>query len=71
MPLIVTIVVLTILRFFEIGPVAELSWWWIAGLFGATLAWFEFGEKLLGLDKKRAHDEMEKIRQERIKKNFK
>ncbi len=71
MPLIVTIVVLTALRFFEVGPVADLSWWWVVGLFCVTLVWFEYGEKMFGLDKKKAHDEAEKIRQERIKKNFK
>ena len=71
MPLIITIVVLAALRFFEVGPVADLSWWWIVALFGATWVWFEFGEKMFGLDKKKAHDEAEKTRQERIRKNFK
>ena len=71
MPLIIVIVLLAVLRFFEIGPFADLSWWWIGGLFIITFSWFEFGEKILGLDKKKAHDVDEKRRQERIKKNFK
>ena len=71
MPLIITIVVLALLRFLEVWPVADLSWWWITGLFVITFLWFEFGEKLLGLDKKKAHDQIEKIKQERIRKTYK
>ncbi len=71
MPLIIVIVLLAALRFFEIGPFADLSWWWIGGLFMVAFLWFEFGEKMLGLDKKKAHDEDQKRRQERIRKNFK
>lgn len=70
MPMIVLIVVLAGLRFFEVGPFADLSWWWIVALFALVFLWFEFGEKMLGLDKKRAHDELEKAKQERIKKTF-
>lgn len=70
MPLILTIVVLAVLRIFEVWPVADLSWWWIVGLFIITFIWFEFGEKLFGLDRKKAHDQVEKIRQERIRKTY-
>jgi small Trp-rich protein len=70
MPIIILIVVLSLLRYFEIGPVANLSWWWIAGLFGVAFLWFEFFERMLGLDKRRAHDEMDKAREDRVKKAF-
>lgn len=71
MPLIIIIVILLALRYFEIGPFASLSWWWIVGLMGAAFIWFEFVEKALGLDKRKAHDESDKARQARIDKNFK
>ena len=71
MPLIIAIVLLSILRYFEVGPVAELSWWWIIGLFIVTFAWFEFGERILGLDKRNADEQLEKARKERVKKTFK
>lgn len=71
MPLIIIIVLLAIVRYFEVGPFAELSWWWIVGLFGVAFIWFEYIEKMLGLDKRKAHDENEKARLERVKKNFK
>jgi small Trp-rich protein len=70
MPLIIVIALLTALRFFEVGPFAELSWWWIVGLMAAAFIWFEYIEKMLGLDKRKAHDQMEKAREERVKKAF-
>jgi small Trp-rich protein len=71
MPLIILIVLLSILRFFEVGPFANLSWWWIGGLFGVAFIWFEFIERMLGLDKRKAHEQLEKARQERVTKTFK
>lgn len=71
MPIIIVIVLLAILRYFEIGPFANLSWWWIAGLFGIAFIWFEYIEKMLGLDKRKAHEQLEKARRERVSKTFK
>ncbi|RJG05374.1 TIGR04438 family Trp-rich protein [Noviherbaspirillum cavernae] len=71
MPLIVLIVALSLLRFFEIGLFADLSWWWVAGLFALAFVWFEFIEKMFGLDKRKAAEQLEKARQERVKKTFK
>ena len=71
MPAIIIIAILSALRYFEFGPFAKLSWWWIVGLMFAAFIWFEFLEHMLGLDaKSRAHDEMDKIRQDRVKKAF-
>jgi small Trp-rich protein len=71
MPIIITIVLLSILRYFEIGPFAALSWWWIAGLFLAAFVWFEFIEHMLGLDKRKENKLQEKARRERVNKAFK
>lgn len=57
------------LWYFDIGPVGQLSGWWIVGLFFIAFLWFEIGERLLGLDKKRANDEYERTRRARIKRN--
>lgn len=70
MLLIVLIVGLSILRFFEIGLFADLSWWWIAALFVAAFIWFEYIEKMLGRDKRRAHDESEEARRKRVASTF-
>jgi small Trp-rich protein len=71
MPLIIVIVLLSLLRYFEVGPVADLSWWWIVGLMVVAFIWFEFIERILGLDKRKSHNELEKARKDRVKKNFK
>ena len=70
MPIIALIVLLSILKYFEVSIVADLSWWWIAGLLLVAFIWFEFIERILGLDKRKAHEQMEKSRQERVKKAF-
>jgi len=71
MPIIIVIVLLSIVRHFEIGPFAHFSWWWIAGLFGVAFAWFEFVEPLLGLDKRRERRREDAARRERVRKTFK
>jgi len=71
MPIILLIVGLSILRYFELGPFADFSWWWIIGLFALAFIWFEFIERMLGLDKKKEHSEVEKVRKQRIEKAFK
>jgi small Trp-rich protein len=70
MPLILLIAALVALRFFEVWRFAELSWWYIVGLMVLAFIWFEFIEKMLGLDKKKQHDVHEKRRKERIKNSF-
>lgn len=71
MPLIIVIVLLTVLKYLEVGPLTAMSWWWIAGLVGVAFIWFEFIERMLGLDKRKAHEQLEKARKERMKKTFK
>ena len=70
MPLILLIAALVLLRFFEVWRFATLSWWWIVGLMVVAFVWFEYIEKMLGWDKKKAHDEDEKRRQTRVRKSF-
>jgi small Trp-rich protein len=71
MPLIILIALLCGLRYFEVWRFAELSWWWIVGLMGFAFVWFEYIEKILGLDKKKAENVDEARRKERIKENMK
>ena len=62
MPLILLIVALCGLRFFEVWRFADLSWWYIVGLMVFAFVWFEFIEKMLGLDKKKEHNVQSKQR---------
>ncbi|MES2129644.1 MAG: TIGR04438 family Trp-rich protein [Pseudomonadota bacterium] len=70
MPLIILIVLLVGLRYFEVWRFAELSWWYIVGLMLFAFVWFEFIEKMLGLDKKKEHNVDEERRKRRIKESF-
>jgi small Trp-rich protein len=60
-------VVLIILKVLDISVFANLSWWWITVPFVLAMIWFEVFESRLGLDKKKAFDEMEAHKQKRIK----
>lgn len=70
MLLIILIAALSVLRFLEIGPFAELSWWWIGALFVVAFLWFEYIEKMFGLDKRRAHDQSDETRRKRVDSTF-
>ena len=56
-----------LLKVFAVGWFATLSWWWISLPFVGAFIWFEFIESRLGLEKKKALDEMEAARKLRIK----
>jgi len=70
MILIILTVGLTLLKYFEVSFMANISWMWIIGLFLFTFIWFEFFERVLGLDKKKAHAKFEKMQKERARKTF-
>jgi small Trp-rich protein len=57
---------LLVSKLLDFGPLADLSWWWVLLPFGLALVWWEFFERRLGLDKKKAFDELEKAKKERI-----
>jgi small Trp-rich protein len=63
-------VALIVLKVLDISVFSEVSWWWIALPFGLAYLWFELVEKRLGLDKKKAFDEIEKAKKERIRKRL-
>jgi small Trp-rich protein len=70
MILIIAIVLFVVLKFLEISFFVDLSWWWLALMMIVAFVWFEFIEKWLGLDQKKAHETLEKAREERVRKTF-
>jgi small Trp-rich protein len=61
-------VALIIVKLLEVNAFfATLSWWWIAAVLALAIFWFEVVERRLGLDKKKAFDEMEAHKKKRIK----
>ena len=70
MPLILLIAALVVLRLCEVWRFAQLSWGWIIALMVFAFVWFEFIEKMLGLDKKKEHKDDDKRRRERVEQSF-
>ena len=59
-------VVLIVLKVLEISVFATMSWWWIVLVGAVAFVWFEFVERHLGLDKKKAFDEYDDAKKHRI-----
>lgn len=71
MYLIVAGVVVVGLKLLGVGPFLDLSWWWVLSPLAAAFVWFEFLERPLGFDRRRAdHLEWEQRRKERVAAQF-
>jgi small Trp-rich protein len=70
MPLILLIVALIGLRWFEVWKFAQMSWWWVIGTMVVAFIWFEYIERIIGKDKRREDLTVEKQRKERLEKTF-
>lgn len=60
-------VVLLLLKYMEIGPVALWSWWVVLAPFGLAAAWWFYAD-WSGYTKKKAMDRMDQRKQDRIDK---
>ena len=61
-------IVLILLKYLEIGPVAAWSWLWVLAPFGLAVAWWSWADAT-GYTKRKAMDRMDKRKQERLDKN--
>jgi small Trp-rich protein len=63
---------LVVMKWLEVGPVADMSWWWALAPLGVALVWFEGVEKLFGRDRRQVEmADFEKQAQERVAQTFK
>jgi small Trp-rich protein len=60
MPLAVIAVIVLLLKVFEIGPVANWSWWWVLAPFGLLFLWWEVIAPMIGWNKRTAELKMKK-----------
>jgi small Trp-rich protein len=70
MPLVWIGALLVLLKYLEFGPFADVSWWWILLPLGLAFLFFEVIEPMFGLDKKKAHDQLDQAKQQRLKKQL-
>ena len=64
-------VLLVACKYFEFGPMAEWSWWWILAPFGLAFIWFEALERVFGRDRRKVdHVRHEALRKQRVAEQF-
>jgi small Trp-rich protein len=61
-------VILMVLKYLEIGPVATLEWWWVLSPFAAAVAWWAWAD-WSGYTKKKVMEREEARKQARIEKS--
>jgi small Trp-rich protein len=59
---------LTLLKYLEIGPVATWSWWWILLPYGITALWWAWADSM-GYTKRKEVEKIEQRKQDRINKH--
>ena len=60
-------ILLALLKYLEIGPVAQWSWWERLVPFGLTLLWWGWADST-GYTKRKAMEKVEKRKQDRVNK---
>ena len=60
-------ILLALLKYLEIGPVAQWSWWVVLVPFGLTLLWWAWADST-GYTKRKAMEKVEKRKQDRVNK---
>jgi small Trp-rich protein len=55
---IVVGVLLLLMKVAEVGPGADLSWWWVLAPFGLAVIWWEFADKT-GYTQRKAMDRLD------------
>ncbi|MHA7602538.1 TIGR04438 family Trp-rich protein [Alicycliphilus sp. T452] len=58
-------VLLMLLKYLEIGPVAHWPWWWVLSPFAVAAAWWAWADAT-GYTKRKAMEKMERRKNERI-----
>ena len=61
-------VLLILLKYLEIGPVAAWSWWWVLSPFAVAVAWWAWADAT-GYTKRKAMEKMDQRKQDRINKH--
>ena len=58
-------VLLMLLKYLGIGPVADWSWWWVLSPFAVAAAWWAWADAT-GYTKRKAMEKMDQRRKERL-----
>lgn len=58
-------ILLALLKYLEIGPVATWSWWWVLSPFALTVLWWAWADST-GYTKRKAMEKMDQRKKDRI-----
>ena len=61
-------ILLCLLKYLEVGPVATWSWWWVLSPFAITLLWWAWADST-GYTKRKAMEKVDQRKQDRIDRN--
>ncbi len=68
MYLLIVAVILTVLKYMEIAPVASWSWWVVIGVYAATAVWWQVADAT-GYSKRKSMEREEQMRKDRQQRN--
>jgi len=58
-------ILLVLLKYLEVSPVVNWSWWWVLSPFAVTAAWWAWADAS-GYSKRKAMEKMDQRKQDRI-----
>lgn len=61
-------IILLLLKYLEVGPLAALSWWWVLTPFALAVVWWAWADAS-GYTKRKAMERENERRQDRIDRN--
>lgn len=61
-------IILLVMKYLELGPVATWSWWWVLSPLVAAVAWWSWADSS-GYTKRKAMEREDERRQDRIDRN--
>jgi small Trp-rich protein len=68
MYLLLVAVILTVLKYIEIDPVAQWSWWVIIGVYAATAVWWQVADAT-GYSRRKSMEKEDQIKKDRHQRN--
>ena len=60
-------IVLLLMKYYEVDPVAAWSWWWVLSPFALAVAWWAWADAT-GYTKRKAMEKMDQKKKDRIEK---
>ena len=61
-------IALSLLKYLDIAPVAQWSWWWVLTPFALTILWWAWADST-GYTKRKAMEKMDQRKKDRINKH--